>query len=470
VGIPAFQMYALVHNRNYLFEDTTLDMKRHRSVIKKYGGIYRNYVEECYYYDLIDLTRRLLLTGALILLGQYGIAQIFLGALISLGWLVLVAYKRPYKAYWDNVISIALSFNLMVTILCGMTLQFWTYSKDDSSNEYEQVIFDYLLCTFTIGSFVMSVFILFLSFSCIRKKINCCCREPKHSHADTTLKWVTNREYLFDQFENEVDLQYCLTQMTTVLHQQIELFDNSFQLPNDEFRQQLLKNIIFILKYVNEEKRTALLLEIESGILEEIALLYKDPINEKSDEQEKQLINANKGMKQNKKMKAVLMLENVFQKINTKKRKKSNTKHIIHPLSFSGATNVKMQQNRVVQKLKYKLQRQRILEIMRKKNAWKPKTLTQLSIAKRFGKNWKKKTRRKLYKQKLLPINAGTNFTNNKKNTSNPRKGNMIVSKDKSPTKIYPSKKSTPHPLGEYVRKQPGDEHRLLRRFAAFLF
>ena len=59
--------------------------------------------------------------------------------------------------------------------------------------------------------------------------------------------------------------------------------------------------------------------------MEEIALLYKDPINEKSDEQEKQLINANKGMKQNKKMKAILMLENVFQKINTKKRKKSNT-------------------------------------------------------------------------------------------------------------------------------------------------
>jgi hypothetical protein len=58
---------------------------------------------------------------------------------------------------------------------------------------------------------------------------------------------------------------------------------------------------------VNEEKRTALLLEIESGILEEIALLDKDPINEKSDEKEKQLINANKGMKQNKKMKAVLM-------------------------------------------------------------------------------------------------------------------------------------------------------------------
>merc|ERR1712072_735888 len=256
-----------------------------------------------------------------------------------------MGYKRPYKAYWDNVISIALSFNLMVTILCGMTLQLWTYSKDDSSNEYEQVIFDYLLCTFTIGSFVMSVFILFLSFSCIRKKINCCCREPKHSHTDTTLKWVTNREYLFDQFENEVDLQYCLTQMTTVLHQQIELFDNNFQLPNDEFRQQLLKNITFILKYVNEEKRTALLLEIESGILEEIALLYKDPINEKSDKQEKQLTNANKGMKRNKKMKAVLMLENVFQKLNKKKQKKSNTKHIVHPLSFSGATNVKMQQN-----------------------------------------------------------------------------------------------------------------------------
>ena len=45
--------------------------------------------------------------------------QIFLGALLCFVWLMLVTIRRPYEAYWDNVLSIVLSSQLVLIMLCG---------------------------------------------------------------------------------------------------------------------------------------------------------------------------------------------------------------------------------------------------------------------------------------------------------------------------------------------------------------
>ena len=63
IGIPLVQFIALYSNRKYLHEVTALDLRRHRKVMKQFGSIYRNYTVDCYYYDLVDLCRRLMLTG-----------------------------------------------------------------------------------------------------------------------------------------------------------------------------------------------------------------------------------------------------------------------------------------------------------------------------------------------------------------------------------------------------------------------
>ena len=75
----------------------------------QFGSIYANYTEECYYFDLLDLLRRLILTGGLILVGEHSIVQALLGILTCISWLVIVSIKFPYKAYWDNILSIIYS-------------------------------------------------------------------------------------------------------------------------------------------------------------------------------------------------------------------------------------------------------------------------------------------------------------------------------------------------------------------------
>ena len=100
IGVPLIQFIALWRNRRHLHEDSALDLKSHRRVKKQFGAIYQHYTEECYYYDLIDLIRRLMLTGGLILVGGSSVAQVLLGIIVCLGWLLLVAliHKSPTRS------------------------------------------------------------------------------------------------------------------------------------------------------------------------------------------------------------------------------------------------------------------------------------------------------------------------------------------------------------------------------------
>ena len=60
------------------------DIKNNRIVNKKYGEIYKHYTEDCFYFELIDLTRRLILTGGLILIGEHSVVQVLLGIITAL--------------------------------------------------------------------------------------------------------------------------------------------------------------------------------------------------------------------------------------------------------------------------------------------------------------------------------------------------------------------------------------------------
>ena len=52
-------------NRKNLHKDSCEDPKRQHIVQKEYGSMYQHYKPECYYYDIVDILRRLLLTGGI---------------------------------------------------------------------------------------------------------------------------------------------------------------------------------------------------------------------------------------------------------------------------------------------------------------------------------------------------------------------------------------------------------------------
>ena len=131
----------------------------------------------------------------LILVGEESTAQVFLGTIICVIWLLLIAFQRPYKAYYDNVLGTMLSANLMMTMICGLCLKMYALERTDDA--YEQLVFDYLLSTVAIGSIVIGVLSLVVAIpqlrNCIMSRVMSANKNNLGKHLEENgefIKWV----------------------------------------------------------------------------------------------------------------------------------------------------------------------------------------------------------------------------------------------------------------------------------------
>ena len=134
---------------------------------------------ECYYYDIVDLARRLLLTGGLIMMGEESIGQIFLGIIVCLIWLCLIIYKRPYKIDLDNTIAIVLAAHLLLTLISGMALKL--YEATPGQDEYQREGFGIVLVFVSTLAVLLSLSSTLLSTPCVQKFIKSKAKRSRHS-------------------------------------------------------------------------------------------------------------------------------------------------------------------------------------------------------------------------------------------------------------------------------------------------
>ena len=178
LGIPLMQFYALFKNRRNLHYEVAEDKKVQRQIAKMYGPTYLHYNEHCYYFDLLDMFRRLMLTGILVLVGGKDVSQLFIGILISVFWVAVLAYNRPYGDYWDNFITIMLSVHLAVTLISGMALKLFDM-MESNKDQSEKNALGLILVIISWLSFLLSTLAIVMSTSFVRDRLD---------------KWVENDE------------------------------------------------------------------------------------------------------------------------------------------------------------------------------------------------------------------------------------------------------------------------------------
>ena len=182
IGIPLMLFVVLRRNRRYLYESTCPrdQMHRHAEVKRRLGAVYSDYHPDAYYFDLVDMLRRLLLTGGLIILGESSNTQIFLGALICMAWLCLVLAKRPYRALWDNALSVASSSGLLLVILSGMALEIYRLTPRYAQDPYQRHAFGAIMMIASVFVIVSAAGIIFMSIPCVRDRVAAKCARCLH--------------------------------------------------------------------------------------------------------------------------------------------------------------------------------------------------------------------------------------------------------------------------------------------------
>jgi hypothetical protein len=204
IGIPGFQLFLLYRNRHILHVrgDMSHEEKQQQHIVEKeYGSIYANYTPECYYYDILDLFRRLLLTGGLIMMGEESIAQVFLGIVICAMWLSLLIHKKPYKVVWDNIIAIIMAAHLLLTMVAGMSLKL--YAATPGQNEYQKAGFGVVLITVSVLCIVLGLGSIIISTPCLRKTFMTCLR--KRQRRNDKLSPVTSEKVVVEKQNADKD-------------------------------------------------------------------------------------------------------------------------------------------------------------------------------------------------------------------------------------------------------------------------
>ena len=189
VGIPLFLFLQLYRSRKVLHSDD-LEPTLHAEfamTTRKLGSVYADYSNNAYYYDLLDLFRRIVLTGALVLVGEESGAQIFLGSIVCLIWLSLILNTKPYGSDADNFLSATLSFQLLLITLTGMVRYNIILSCSFSLFELERLLLSNIFRIYNIISFFFIKFLNYILYININRN-----EGTDHSTKNTCRRQRTN--------------------------------------------------------------------------------------------------------------------------------------------------------------------------------------------------------------------------------------------------------------------------------------
>lgn len=119
VGIPVTVFCVLWRNRNDLWDASS---KKHESVKFELGGLYEQYEPRYWWFELVMITNKMMMTGGLSVVESGSPLQLVF-ALLTMQSLLLITLKlAPFENYMDDTVAMLSSMSLSLTTLFGLAL------------------------------------------------------------------------------------------------------------------------------------------------------------------------------------------------------------------------------------------------------------------------------------------------------------------------------------------------------------
>jgi hypothetical protein len=153
LGIPLAMFVLLFRNRKYLHDEKRYPLK-HREVKAYLGGLYQQYEPRWWWFECFVILHKMLMTGALCVIGQGSSLKPLTGILFQLFFLLAVLKLAPFQADDDDTSSFASSLAITMTCLLGFAMMM------DSSSEYDAVVLGEILVAIGTANIVFELFIM----------------------------------------------------------------------------------------------------------------------------------------------------------------------------------------------------------------------------------------------------------------------------------------------------------------------
>jgi hypothetical protein len=151
IGIPLVTLAVLYRNR-----DSIKNRPDDIAVHMKFGQLYHGFKPRYYYFEVVDMARKLLMTGGLILLGDGTPFQMVAGIIVCFGFVSVVLKTDPYDDTPEFLLQTTMSTQLFMTLVCGMLI---LNSSDDDESAISSILLAMFFLTLFcgIGLFILSV-------------------------------------------------------------------------------------------------------------------------------------------------------------------------------------------------------------------------------------------------------------------------------------------------------------------------
>jgi hypothetical protein len=137
LGIP-IAMFAILFRARYDIQHHPEDL----ATKMKYGMLYSSYEPDYYYFEVVEMGRKLMMTGGLILVGSGSALQVLIGILVCFVHILIIFYTRPYVEDTEDKLVQVTSTQLFLVLLCGMFLL--------ASNENDGMVDAVLISLFVV--------------------------------------------------------------------------------------------------------------------------------------------------------------------------------------------------------------------------------------------------------------------------------------------------------------------------------
>ena len=116
IGLPTWCFYLLFSNRDELRKEGSL-------VREELSPLVENYKLDCWYWESLELMRKVFLTGLMCFFRRGSTEQLIFGAIVSGLFLAASVSKRPFVTKYDNDFKIVTDAALMITFNLSLLLK-----------------------------------------------------------------------------------------------------------------------------------------------------------------------------------------------------------------------------------------------------------------------------------------------------------------------------------------------------------
>ena len=169
IGIPLGSVLILFRNKKLLAvgDDASPALqKKSEDFADVFGALYDAYEPRFWWFEAVIMIEKAMLTGGLVLIAPGSSAQVLVGLIIALGFLIVLMQTKPYQEAEEDIMQTIATVSTCATLLIGFTLKVDRGMSGEQAGEYDDKIIDIILILLFVGVGISGIFIILKSLPC----------------------------------------------------------------------------------------------------------------------------------------------------------------------------------------------------------------------------------------------------------------------------------------------------------------